>query len=81
MTGGTWRRSTRCGESGQCVEVAARWRKSTRSLQNGNCVEVAALPDVVLLRDSKDPHGPRLTFGRRSWAGFLDAIRTGALDR
>lgn len=37
----SWRKSSRSGSSGSCVEVAAGWRKSSRSAANGNCVEVA----------------------------------------
>ncbi len=50
-----------------------RWRRSSRSNNyGGNCVEVAAnLPDRVLVRDSKDPDGPVLTFDRSSWSAFL----------
>lgn len=49
-----------------------RWRKSTRSGVNGNCVEFAQLNDGdIALRDSKDPSGPVLTFGRAAWSAFL----------
>ena len=30
----------------------------------GNCVEVGAAAQLIAVRDSKDPHGPRLAFGR-----------------
>ncbi|MGP4026671.1 DUF397 domain-containing protein [Actinomadura sp. 3N407] len=39
----------------------ATWRKASRSSGNGgNCVELARVNDTVALRDSKDPHGPKL---------------------
>jgi hypothetical protein len=45
-----------------------RWRKSTYSSSNGgNCAEVAAAPGAILVRDSKNPDGPRLTFGPDTW--------------
>ena len=48
------------------------WFKSSYSSSaSGDCVEVAAGPGVVDVRDSKDPDGPRLTFSRDAWAGFL----------
>lgn len=55
--------------------TGAIWRKSTRSGNSGNCVEVATnLVDtdgVVLVRDSKNPTGPHLTFTRAEWEAFL----------
>ena len=51
----------------------AQWRKSTKSGSNGGaCVEVADnLPGRVLVRDSKDPQGPVLTFTPWEWQAFV----------
>jgi hypothetical protein len=57
------------------------WRKSTRSGAAGHCVEVATVPPAVLVRDSKDVAGPRLTFGATDWAGFISGVRAGEFDR
>ena len=50
----------------------AIWRKSSYSGSNGgDCVDVADnLPGIVAVRDSKDPHGPNLTFSRDEWRAF-----------
>lgn len=45
--------------------VVLRWRKSSYSNgMGGECVEVAATPEGLLVRDSKDPDGPRLDLNR-----------------
>lgn len=49
------------------------WRKSTRSGSNGQCVEVCDLGHGVAVRDSKDPHGPVLSFPPAAWAAFVHA--------
>lgn len=57
-------------EGPDCVEVA--WTKSTYSTADGpSCVEVATVPATILVRDSKNPTGPRLAFAPATWATFL----------
>ncbi|MEU1285291.1 DUF397 domain-containing protein [Kitasatospora sp. NPDC005856] len=56
------------------------WRKSSYSGDNaGECIEAAPgfLPDLVPVRDSKDPHGPALVFPAAAWDSFVAAIRHG----
>ena len=56
----------------------AVWRKASSSANAGNCVEVAVnLPGVVAVRDSKDPHGPALTFTPAAWHAFAARLRGG----
>ncbi|MET8089441.1 DUF397 domain-containing protein [Micromonospora sp. NPDC005220] len=53
----------------------AVWRTSTRS-GNSECVEVADnLPEVVGVRDSKDPTGPVLVFAPAAWRAFVAVAR------
>ena len=58
------------------------WRKSRRSSdpEIGACVEVADLGTGTAVRDSKNPAGPALSFGRIEWAAFADRVKAGALD-
>lgn len=57
----------------------AEWRKASYSTGNGgNCVEVARnLPQVVAVRDSKDPDGPRLAFAPAEWLVFTAEVKAG----
>jgi hypothetical protein len=42
------------------------------------CVEVARnLPGKVAVRDSKDPHGPVLTFTSGEWTAFTAGVKDG----
>jgi len=57
---------------------AITWRKSSYSGNNGgNCIEVAAA-QLIVVRDSKDPDGPRLTFGREAWQAFAARVKADA---
>jgi hypothetical protein len=54
----------------------AQWRKSSRSSGNGQCVEVAHLDEVVAVRDSKNPDGPKLILTRHEWAAFIHCVKS-----
>jgi hypothetical protein len=68
-----------------CLSRAA-WRKSSYSNgSGGSCVEIAILTPAagehdIAVRDSKDPHGPALTFTARQWRDFTAAIKAHELD-
>lgn len=71
-----WRKSSHSVDSGGCVEVAV-WRKSTYSGLGGDtCVEVSdgQFPDIVPVRDSKNPDGPVITPPTTAWSTFITAI-------
>ncbi|PWI43390.1 DUF397 domain-containing protein [Streptomyces sp. ICBB 8177] len=85
LIGASWRKSSYSGDhGGDCVEVAAlgtvQWRKSTYSADHGgDCVEVAELPDLIAVRDSKNPTGPALAFSPEAFRAFVGAVVGGEL--
>ncbi|NEA21294.1 DUF397 domain-containing protein [Actinomadura bangladeshensis] len=63
-------------------EPHTTWRKSSHTSQEGGtCVELAVLNTLVGVRDSTDPEGPVLRFGRDGLTRLLERIKTGELDR
>ncbi|MEV4187115.1 DUF397 domain-containing protein [Streptosporangium canum] len=72
----------------------AEWRKSSFSGNNGgDCVEVAELKDVtgglghkaghtdlIAVRDSKDPDGPKLFFTPTEWDAFINGVKASEFD-
>ncbi|GIF15154.1 DUF397 domain-containing protein [Actinoplanes teichomyceticus] len=52
------------------------WRRSKRCA-TGACVEVARVGELFLIRDSKNPDSPPLTFTREVWEAFLAGIKAG----
>ena len=59
-----------------------RWRKSSYSGNGGSdCVQVARnLPDVVLVRDSKNLDGPALAFTEEAWSALVQGVKQGEFD-
>ena len=58
---------------------AITWRKSSYSGNSGgNCVEVGAAAPLIAVRDSKDPDGTRLAFGREAWQAFAARVKADA---
>lgn len=53
-----------------------RWRSACES---GECVEVCFEGDEVLVRGSRDPDGPILTFTHAQWRAFCGAVSRGDL--
>ena len=55
---------------------AITWRKSSYSGNSGgNCVEVGSAAHLIAVRDSKDPDGARLAFGREAWEAFAAKVK------
>ncbi|MDL4815357.1 DUF397 domain-containing protein [Actinomadura opuntiae] len=57
--------------------TGAQWRKSSHSGgQGGECVEVAATAvAAVAVRDSKDPHGPKLVLDAAAWRALTRSLK------
>jgi Domain of unknown function (DUF397) len=55
------------------------WR-TARLCNGGACVRVARSGDMVVIGDSKDPHGPVLSYSRAEWLAFADGVTRGDFD-
>jgi hypothetical protein len=56
--------------------AAITWRKSSYSGGgNSNCVEIALTSATTLIRDSKNPDGPRLALPAPALRGLVSAGR------
>lgn len=51
------------------------WRKSSHSGGGNDCVEIAMATAATVVRDSKNPEGPRLRFGAVHWTAFLNRAK------
>lgn len=61
-------------------DPALRWRKSSYSDgTGGECVELAATLKGLLVRDSKDPDGPRLALTSTAARNLLSHLRDGCM--
>ncbi|MGW0879796.1 DUF397 domain-containing protein [Streptomyces sp. NPDC002671] len=56
---------------------SATWRKSSYSDgSGGNCLEVSDdNPALIPVRDSKNPHGPKLFFSSAAWVAFTSSLK------
>ena len=55
---------------------AVTWRTSSYSGNSGGqCVEVGNAAHLIAVRDSKDPDGARLAFGREAWEAFAAGLK------
>ncbi|MFE7811789.1 DUF397 domain-containing protein [Streptomyces sp. NPDC057433] len=53
----------------------AKWRSSSYSGGNNECLELAhEVPAFAPVRDSKDPSGPVIPFGRAAWGAFVSHL-------
>jgi hypothetical protein len=90
----TWRKASYSGNNGGgCVEIGTWRTASHRGSDDGGRVEVSATADtataphkanedlLVLVRDSKDPDGPKLAFTTAEWDAFLAGAKDGEFDR
>jgi hypothetical protein len=61
------------------MEEVGTWRKASYSATNGNCVEVADATGGVLVRDTADRTGARLTVPADVWQEFTCAVKSAAV--
>ncbi|QEU93557.1 DUF397 domain-containing protein [Streptomyces kanamyceticus] len=77
LSAAVWHKSSYSGGSGSdCLEIAT-WRKSTYSGgSGGDCLEVAdGHPNLIPVRDSKNPTGPKLAFRAAAWSAFITELK------
>jgi hypothetical protein len=65
-------------EIGQTIRTA--WRKASFCASN-ECVEVAQRGDMIVLRDSGQPHDSMLRCAAEDWESFMRGIKSGEFDR
>lgn len=63
------------------LPATASWQRSSASADGANCVQVTRGQEHVWVRDSKNPRGPVLSFTRKGWEVFIDAVQRGDFDR
>ncbi|MEU6738933.1 DUF397 domain-containing protein [Streptosporangium sandarakinum] len=72
LSGAVWRRAASGDGGGECVEVAVVEAPATG--------HKAGLGPLYVLRDSRDPDGPKLFFTRAEWDAFMGGVKLGEFD-
>lgn len=68
LTTATWHKSSySAGDGGNCLEVARNF--------SGGYPNATDSPNLVPVRDSKNPTGPKLVFRAQSWAEFIANLK------
>ena len=58
-----------------------RWIKATASNGTGTCVEATSVKEgEILVRNSRDPEGPKLSFTKAEWVAFVAGVKAGEFD-
>jgi hypothetical protein len=53
------------------------WRKASQSTENGgDCVELAPVSSLIVIRDSKDPSGPKVFINRKDFSRFAADLKS-----
>jgi len=60
--------------------MQSAWRRASFCASN-ECVEVAQRGDMIILRDSAQPHGSMLHCVAEDWESFMRSIKSGEFDR
>ena len=55
------------------------WRKAS-FCASGECVEVSQQEDMIVLRDSKEPHASVLRYTAEEWRSFVLGVKAGEFD-
>ncbi|MGA5133179.1 DUF397 domain-containing protein [Streptomyces olivoreticuli] len=58
----------------------SRFKKSSYSSVVENCVEISLSPDLISIRDSKNPNGPALHFTSLAYRLFIRTVTNGELS-
>ena len=59
--------------------IQTQWQTASISAAT-NCVQVASQANAVVVRHSKYPDGPVLSYTRTEWTAFIDGVKKGELD-
>ena len=57
----------------------AAWRTAGRC-DNGQCVEIGTANELILVRNSADPAGTRISLKSSEWQIFINRVKAGDYD-
>ncbi len=57
-----------------------KWTKSSFSRMDLDCVDVKHSPGAILVRNSKVPDGPFVSFTEAEWLAFIAGVKADEFD-